>query len=121
MTWTYAQKTGALDRNEILVGQGYSGKAEWKNNPDAQDQKNEGPIPRGTYIIEGPPYNTEKHGPYVLSLDPHPDNQMFGRNSFLIHGDSTKHPGEASEGCIIMPRSVRELVWESGDRILEVV
>jgi hypothetical protein len=38
-----------------------------------------------------------------------------------MHGDSIKARGCASRGCIILPRSVRELVWQSGDTVLEVV
>jgi hypothetical protein len=37
-----------------------------------------------------------------------------------MHGDSKEHPGCASQGCIILPRPVREQVWHSGDRELEV-
>ena len=44
-----------------------------------------------------------------------------GRSGLLMHGDSKEHPGSASHGCVILPRSVREEVWQSGDRDLEVV
>jgi hypothetical protein len=57
----------------------------------------------------------------VLRLEPEPDTDTFGRAGFLMHGDSGAHPGEASEGCIIMPRNVREAVWTGGDHELEVV
>ncbi len=45
----------------------------------------------------------------------------LGRTSFQIHGDSINAPGEASSGCIIMPRMVRERIWRSNDRLLKVV
>ena len=38
-----------------------------------------------------------------------------------MHGDSIEHPGAASEGCIIVARPIREQVWESGDRKLQVI
>jgi hypothetical protein len=82
---------------------------------------NVGPIPQGDWTIEGPLVNTAEHGPYVLTLKPSADTPTFGRDGFLPHGDSKESPGCASHGCVIMPRSVREQVWESGDRDLEVV
>lgn len=45
---------------------------------------------------------------------------MCGRSGFLIHGDSIAHTGQASHGCIILPRSVREQIAASGDDELEV-
>ncbi len=120
MTWKYEQATGMLSLNEREVSIGYSGAAEGKNNPELQDVQNIGPIPAGLYVI-GEPRDTETHGPFVLDLTPDPDNEMFGRSAFLMHGDSKSHPGTASKGCIIQPRTVREYVVESGDRQLVVV
>jgi hypothetical protein len=42
---------------------------------------------------------------------------MFGRGLFLVHGDSIANPGEASEGCIIMPHGVRVNWLQTGDTI----
>lgn len=120
MTWRYDQATGEMSHDGESVAYGYSGKGDAKNDPMAQSEHNEGPIPRGTYTISGP-VDTHTHGPYVLPLEPGPENEMFGRSGFLIHGDSVVHPGTASEGCIIMPRSAREQIWQSGDTQLEVV
>lgn len=120
MTWTYEQSTGQLSHDSGPFAIGYSGAGDGKNNPDAQDQHNVGPIPRGNYTI-GAPCDTMTHGPYVLRLTPYAANNMCGRAGFLIHGDSVVHPGTASEGCIIMPRAIREKVWDSGDRDLIVV
>jgi hypothetical protein len=82
---------------------------------------NLGPIPQGEWTIVGPPINTQEHGPYVLKLEPGAKTTTFGRSGFLMHGDSKKSPGSASQGCVILPRTVREQVWKSGDRDLEVV
>jgi hypothetical protein len=57
----------------------------------------------------------------VLTLKPEADTQTFGRTGFLMHGDSIESPGCASQGCVIMPRPIREQVWKSGDRDLQVV
>jgi len=120
MPWTYEQRSGKLAHDGLIACVGYAGKGEGKNNPDAQDQRNVGPLPRGTYTIEAP-VDTVANGPYVLRLQPAAYNNMCGRSGFLIHGDSTREPGTASEGCIIAPRMVRERIWNSGDRELEVV
>jgi hypothetical protein len=119
--WTYAQKTGALQQDGKAVGQGYSGADSGKNNPAMQAIHDVGPIPQGDWTISGPPKNTPEHGPFVLTLQPAAGTQTFGRTGFLMHGDSIKAPGTASKGCIIMARDVREQVWNSGDRDLEVV
>jgi len=120
VTWKYEQASGLLSHNGSDVAIGYSGAGNGKNNPDMQDAQRIGPIPRGTYTITDP-HDTPTHGPYVLGLTPDPDNNMCGRSGFLIHGDSKEHPGQASQGCIIVPRLIREEIWESGDTALEVV
>lgn len=119
--WTYIQLSGKIvTKAGTCVWQGYSGFGRGKNNPDYQSVPDIGPIPRGFYnLLE--PRDTDTHGPYVLPLEPFKENQMFGRSGFLIHGDSKQHPGEASHGCIILPRVVRELVWNSQDHQLEVI
>jgi Tlde1 domain len=119
--WTYAQKTGELLQNGQRVGAGYSGLDNGKNNPSMQAVADLGPIPQGNWTIVGPPVNTTTHGPFVLRLEPADDTNLFGRSGFLMHGDSIENPGTASHGCIIMPRTVREQVWQSGDTSLQVV
>jgi hypothetical protein len=119
--WTYAQKTGDLLLNGLRVGTGYSGFDNGKNNPSMQAVANLGPIPQGDWTIVGPPINTATHGPFVLRLEPANGTNLFGRSGFLMHGDSIETPGTASHGCIIMPRNIREQVWQSGDTALQVV
>lgn len=118
--WQYEQTTGVISLDGAYLARGYSGAGEGKNNPLMQDAHNVGPLPVGFYTIEKP-RNTMTRGPYVLPLTPAEDNKMFGRSAFLIHGDSIAHPGTASQGCIILPRAVREEIWNSGDNQLEVV
>lgn len=119
MGWEYSQGTGELKFNGSLVATGYAGKDKGKNNPNMESVPFVGPIPRGKYII-GKPRDTVKRGPHVLDLSPTGHNAL-GRTEFLIHGDSIKNPGRASEGCIIMPRAVREKIAASNINILTVV
>jgi hypothetical protein len=119
--WTYAQKTGNLLQDGKLVATGYSGGGEGKNDPSMQAVHDVGPIPQGNWTISGPPINTAEHGPFVLTLTANQGTNLFGRSGFLMHGDSVTAPGTASKGCIIMPRTAREQVWNSGDTDLEVV
>lgn len=120
MKWVYEQRSGLMRHEDERFLGGYSGCKEGKNCPEMQAVHNLGPIPKGIYRI-GDPYDTETHGPFVLPLTPDVANVMWGRTGFLIHGDSTRDPGTASEGCIIQPRAVRELIHQSGDRLLEVI
>jgi hypothetical protein len=120
-SWTYAQKSGELQQDGNPVATGYSGTGAGMNNPALQNVPKVGPIPRGDWTIVGPPADTADHGPYVLKLNPADGSETFGRSGFLMHGDSKDHPGCASHGCVILPRTVREQVWNSGDRKLEVL
>jgi hypothetical protein len=112
--WTYDQISGKLSRNGVLVCVGYSGHGEGKNNPLMQNLPRVGPIPRGMYLIAHA-RDSEMHGPFVLPILPVAGTQTFGRSGFLIHGDSKEHLGEASLGCIIAPRPVREAIDASED------
>jgi hypothetical protein len=44
-----------------------------------------------------------------------------GRTLFRIHGDSVKQPGEASSGCIILGRTLREAINSGKIKLLLVV
>lgn len=120
MPWTYHQRSGELVYRGQRVATGYSGRGEHKNDPNAQHIPSEGPLPRGWYTI-GVPFSDEHMGPYVLGLEPDKGNEMHGRSGFCVHGDNASAPGTASRGCIILGRSVRVGIWESGDRSLQVV
>lgn len=118
--WTYDQSAGVMSRGGKSYA-GYSGNGRGKNNPAMQAARGVGPIPAGRWRIVGPPYTSGNTGPYTMVLQPEVGTQTFGRSEFRIHGDSIKAPGTASHGCIILPRAVREAIWGSGDRELEVV
>jgi Protein of unknown function (DUF2778) len=118
--WTWDQSAGTISRDGKVVGRGYAGHDYGKNNPDAEEVKGIGPLPRGRWTICAP-RTSQNTGPYTLDLIPAPETETHGRAAFRIHGDSIANPGTASHGCIILARSIREAVWSSGDHILEVV
>ena len=118
--WTYEQWTGRLSHDGEFAGTGYSGHGKGKNNPELESTPMVGPIPQGWYSIAAPE-DTATHGPYVMRLTPAKETVVYGRSGFLIHGDSRRAPGTASEGCIILVPALRVRIWESGDHKLTVV
>jgi hypothetical protein len=118
--WVYKQSTGQLFDGNSCLAKGYSGSPDAKNDPTKQDVSNHGPIPQGHYTI-GAPFDSPTHGPYCLRLTAEIGNVMYGRSGFLMHGDKVGAPGTASQGCIIMPRTVREAVWKSQVHHLQVI
>ena len=115
MTWTYYQRSGVLVGPGGHEFRGYSGSLVHRNDPTAEHIRNSGPIPRGSWIINLHP--TSRRGPLTLELQPL-GHSARGRSGFLIHGDN--HEGDASTGCIVMPREAREAIINSGDSALEV-
>lgn len=130
MAWKYEQLTGRLfDPEGNFVAHGYSGggidphNAEavaGKNNPEMQNIHDVGPLPEGIWIV-GEPVNSMTHGKYAMKLTPQIGTETFGRDHFLMHGDSLIRPGFASEGCCVEPFFARVKLWESGDHLLECV
>ncbi len=126
MTWTYEQSTGRLlTPAGAPFAEGYAGgncgkNPAGKNNPAAQAMRCIGPLPQGIYTFT---QHTDSPmlGPFVILLVPDPANEMFGRSTFRMHGDSIAHPGAASEGCIVMSRAVREAVFASDDHTITVI
>lgn len=117
--WVYRSGSGDLYQNSTRIATGYAGAPGAINDPRKQNVKNVGPLPCGLYTIE-PPHDSKDTGPYTLFLKPDAYNEMFGRRDFAVHGD-TSPPGNASHGCVIQSRSVRERIWKSGDRTFIVI
>ncbi len=119
--WQYNQLTGELIRNGQVVGTGYSGSRSGGglNNPAMENVRGVGPIPSGPWRI-GSPYDHDRKGPVTMRLTPD-GHAAHGRTGFLIHGDSLSNPGDASEGCIVLPRGIRETIANSGIDVLEVI
>ena len=119
--WTYDLNTGAMtDPNGNVVECGYSGAQPYVNDPYAMWREDQGPLPIGNYTIQ-PAYDHENLGPCSMPLDPNPNNIMFGRDAFYIHGDTQDMNQTASTGCIILSRPTRDLINASPVRSLEVV
>jgi hypothetical protein len=117
--WTWDQSQGKLYHNGEFISNGYSGSGPGKNNPELQSSVGVGPIPRGDWLLTGV-CNSRNTGPFTIALVAKPGTDTCGRSAFRIHGDSLFHPGNASHGCIILPRAIRELIWNSGDHSLSV-
>ena len=117
--WVYHQRTGELTHNGQHVATGYSGSGAGQNNPDTQSTPNVGPVPQGDYTI-GHQFNSHATGPGAMRLTPQAGTATYGRSDFEVHGDSTRHPGQASQGCIILPPGVRHEMATSGDTTLHV-
>lgn len=120
--WIWGSKTGAIVNHLWEKREhGYAGYGLGLNNPAFQAVKDVGPLPAGKYDI-GAPFSHPDLGPYVLRLQPRPENEMHGRSEFLIHGDRIGSTArEASHGCIILSRKQREEIWTSGDHELLVI
>lgn len=126
MPWTYSQTSCELRSPDgSVVGKGYSGHDSGYNNHDAQNQRDVGPAPVGRYAI-GPSFRHQNAGPVTMRLTPLPGTDVFGRDGFMIHGDSAEHaanPGphnSISHGCVILGRPIRDTIDASGDKTLVV-
>jgi hypothetical protein len=116
--FVYHQSTGKLTLDGKDIGRGYSGKGQGKNSPDKEKDRNVGPIPRGLYRIGKAREWRGMANVFDLTPDGH---NAYGRTEFLLHGDSRRSPGNASEGCIILSATVRKRIADSGITRLRVV
>jgi hypothetical protein len=117
---TFESSTGCwFDATGKLLGRGWSGQLDGRNNPTMQNVANVGPIPEGMYTI-GKSYHHSKLGPITMDLEPDTSNKMFGRSEFRVHGfgEDIIH---ASEGCVIQVEMTRKAIDSSSDRRLQVV
>ena len=126
MPATFEITTGKLfNPSGALVGVGYSGGdcgkfPEGKNNPAFCNVHDKGPLPEGLYTM-GEPVEHSQLGPFAIPLAPDPSNTMFGRSGFFMHGDTIENPGNASDGCIIQERAVRNNAKSWSDQQIQVV
>jgi hypothetical protein len=118
--WIWKQAAGELWRNGKLIAKGYSGHGDGVNNPSMQAVHKVGPIPRGRwrFVVLAGDLHT---GPYSIIIMPCPGTVTYDRDGFRGHGDNSKGDRSASEGCIILARAIRVMIWTSGDHDLEVV
>ena len=99
---------------------GYAGRGDWKNRPEGECRRGEGPLPRGVYRV-GVRQDHPRLGPGCFPLFPFAINRMCGRSGFWVHGDSRRNPGNASHGCIILNRAERDAIEHYAVRTIEVV
>lgn len=118
--WTFNSANGNLSHNGALVGNGYSGHEDGYLNPIMSHVHNLGPIPSGYWRIGEFFDDPGGKGPIVTQLTPDADTEVFGRAGFMIHGDNREFNHSASHGCIILQRSLREQIRDSGDTQLFV-
>ncbi|MGH9418143.1 MAG: tlde1 domain-containing protein [Terriglobales bacterium] len=113
----------AADGTRKLAGIGYSGVDSALDDPVAQDESSAGPIPRGHWIIGRQQSHQLANGKHLIAaMRPSPAaGNATKRTNFWIHGDTAAHNHTASEGCIILPRDVRDVIAASGDTQLQVV
>ncbi|WP_312454979.1 tlde1 domain-containing protein [Pseudescherichia sp.] len=120
MAWTYEVRTRNFYLNGIYQFTAlYSGAPGYKNDSSQECVADRGPLPRGTYTISEPFYHPHAKA-WTLRLTSSVSNHMCGRGGFLIHGDSVKRPGTASNGCIIASFSDRKKISSSHDHTLIV-
>lgn len=121
-TFVYFQHSGImLDDDGAQIAIGWSGNGNGKNNPAAQDQHNVGPLPQGTYSVGAWQASHPRLGPWVAPLT-QTSGDTFGRSAFWIHGPSQNPDkfGQESEGCIVIPRSMRLHVRDLAPDFIEV-
>lgn len=120
MAWIYnVNNKSFMKDGKFKFKAKYAGAPGYKNDIQFECIKNKGPLPRGKYRIGRPITLHPKAGTFVLRLTPYADNNMCGREGFLIHGDNAD--GTASNGCIVLARQFRENIAKSGDNELVVI
>jgi hypothetical protein len=120
MKFTYIRYWGAFTNDDnSYIGPGYSGHPDVLNNLTAQDRVGYGPIPAGEYTITEIRADDPHTGRISCLLEPAPENKMYGRSGFRIHGDNPEGNHTASDGCIISPHLVR-IQFKVGDVITVV-
>lgn len=121
ITYSIGKRTMTSDSRGLIFSDGYSGNGKWKNDVASCNVKGHGPLPLGKYRMTQM-FKSARTGPGAIRLEPFPDNVMYGRGDFEIHGESASHPGEASDGCIVKsPAAVRLACYAEPDKILHVV
>lgn len=118
---TFNRAKGTLTFSSGLVLAGiWSGHGDAANDPSREREKGIGPLPAGDYEI-GAPRDGGHLGPFVMDLK-QISGDSYGRDLFRIHGDTVDDENhEASDGCIIAPRSVRTRIDREVERIIRVV
>lgn len=118
----YEQKSGKfmldLGPKASLLGVGYSGSQAGRNDPSQEHRVGRGPITQGRYLIRERGH--ERFAPPAFILEPSLETAQrlrnYGRGGFWIHGDNAT--GTASTGCIVLARTIREVI-RGLDRLID--
>src|ERR1700740_941588 len=109
MAWNFSQKTGqGTWQSDARAG--HSGPRAGLDYPTFEQEVGVGPMPKGEWIIGQFFDDPGGKGPLVAHLLSSPQTDTHGRGGFMIHGDNTAANNSASEGCIVLPRWIRELI-----------
>lgn len=120
MPWVYKISAHKFYLNgTYMFDADYSGRPGFSNDSANECVSGKGPLPRGTYTI-GTAFYHRRTKAMTMRLSPFIENEMCGRDGFMIHGNSAAHPRNASDGCIILNLSGRKEINDSNDRILVV-
>ena len=119
----YTVRTGNLyvedhDFCRALIGRGYCGWGQDRDNPNSERLVGKGPLPRGEWVI-GQASHHARLGPVTFALTPTEKTETFGRSGFYIHGDTASRNFSASTGCIILDRPQREAIRALGIKYLQ--
>jgi hypothetical protein len=107
-TYTYRQSTGELKLDNEVLGKGFSGVGEGKNNGAMQGEKNVGPIPVGDYRIARGTV-PGKAGQTVVRLLPLPGTdtlKRYPKERFMI----VPEPGNNQAYELVLPRAVYDRI-----------
>jgi hypothetical protein len=107
--YSYNQNTGELKRDNQVIGTGFSGKGEAKNDPHSYKEPVIGVIPIGDWKVERR-RNDPKTGEPILDLSLFTGGHVKGRipgENFTIHPEDGANAGESG---IAMPRKVRDAI-----------
>lgn len=121
MSWMFNISAGAISQDDTYIGDAYAGAPGYVDEPDAEGMVGKGPLPEGWYTMCPPINKPESVGEYAIELIPDPENDMKGRSGFFCHGDNPQMNHSASDGCIVAVLPIRQRMWTSGDRRIEVV
>lgn len=100
------------DGHRVYECSAFAGRGLGRNNPDFEDVRNTGPIPRGTYAVREEAHKRFRKPAFRLTpvqADTH------GRSGFWIHG------GTESHGCVIVGLPGRLALRSAGVTHLIVV
>jgi len=108
----YESRTGRwTDNGGTLIATGFAGHGKGLNNPEMENVRFVGALPRGVYVV-GPWHTHPRLGPMVCRLT-QISGDTFGRGDFYCHGeDSHPETNDESLGCTVVKRPGRQKIHD---------